>query len=160
MARLAVERYLADAEARLGVDAADALWRRVQTGIVLVEGVRTTPRLSSEPEAGTSAPFTDGIPVSPHELDGGPDRTAFARTSEALLGIFVRKAEASRGLHAASLAKIGGRSLADWLTPEVLARDGHVFLVALAASPIWIKPGVDAESSKLFRVRKPFSSSS
>ena len=155
MARMAIERYLADAEANLGVEAADDLWRRVQIGIVLAEGVRTTPRMAHEPDVVAPAAFTDGVLVSPREIDGWTDGAGLVQSSDALLAILVRKAEASRGLHAATMAKIGGRSLSEWLTPEVLARDGHKFLVALAASPVWIKPGHNAESSKLFRVRAP-----
>ena len=152
MARMAIERYLADAETNLGAAAADELWRRVQIGIVLAEDVRTTPRMAHEPESAEPAAFGDGVLVAPRETDGWTDGVELARTSEALLAIFVRKAEASRGLHAATMAKIGGRSLAEWLTPEVLNSDGHQFLVALAASPVWIRPGQNAESSKLFRV--------
>jgi phage terminase Nu1 subunit (DNA packaging protein) len=63
-------------------------------------------------------------------------------------GIFRSKAAVSHKLHCSSRAKLGRRTLADWLAPDAAAAPHwpRAFLDALASSPPWVHRGRAAQS--------------
>ncbi len=148
MARLAVTSYLESEESKHGPEHADMLWRRVQAGFILADSVRTTPRKFKEPVT-TPPSWDEGIELSEEDLDH-PPLVALTIASTNLLNLFKRKSAATKGLHSAVGARIGGRPISVWLSPEVMEEEGEDFLEVLANSPGWIKPG-DSEGSRLYK---------
>ena len=138
MARLAVESYLdqlgSDEERRIG-------WRRVQSGMVLADGLPTTPWSPIEFERTESGKWSprnvDTAPIPPR-----PDELAVAE-------LFVRKSVAARRMHCPSRLRIQGNTLEEWLDPSNLTISKSInFVRALQTFRPWVKKG-DADSSKL-----------
>jgi hypothetical protein len=97
------------------------LWRRVQAGFILAESLPTTP-------------------------------TPLSRATKRIIELFGRKAVTARPMHASCPAKIGGKggkTLAQWLDPEVYNKHYMDFLQALTDSR-WIVRG-DPKNSKLIQ---------
>ena len=116
-----------------GEEAAHTAWRRVQAGYILSEWLGS---------AGTS---TAEIP---HKVDSMPRDQLESWVGQ----MFRAKAQAAQGIHAACKAKIGGRSLDDWLSPTSLQDEKWQpkFLHALANAKPWIYPG-DIDKSRLLK---------
>ena len=152
MARMAVTSYLEAAERTHGPEVADILWRRVQSGFILADSVRTTPRKLDE-KAITPIGWDEGIPICEEEVDKHSTKPgmSLAECSGKLLTLFQRKAMATRGLHASAVAQIRGRPISVWLTPSVMDEEGEAFIKALANSWVWITPGKPADKSRLYR---------
>jgi hypothetical protein len=135
MAALAVETYLG----RLSGEDQKLAWRRVQAGMVLAEGLPTTPWSPVEfekadgqcrPKAGTPVP-------NPAE--------------RAVASLFVEKSRASRRMHCPSRARIQGQTLESWLDPSsmTLAKSLN-FTRALATYRPFVVAG-DVDSSRLIK---------
>ncbi|KAJ5263965.1 hypothetical protein N7478_011570 [Penicillium angulare] len=116
-----------------GEKAAHTAWRRIQAGYVLSEW------LGSE-----------GIQTADirYKLDSSPCDQLESRICE----IFRAKAQAAQGIHTGCKAKIGGRSLDDWLSLRSLQDEDWQpnFLRALAASTPWVYPG-ESKKSRLVK---------
>jgi hypothetical protein len=154
MARIAVARFLADAERTHGPAASAALWRRVQAGYILADTVRTTPQTFAELAAGATAEpdaWAAGVPLASDDFThaSAQDRSALEAR---LLAVFRGKAHAAQGLHCTAPARIGGRRIGEWLTPAGLdGAQGEEFMRALAGSRAWVRPGRDGHKSRLIR---------
>ncbi|KAF8543485.1 hypothetical protein BDD12DRAFT_726240, partial [Trichophaea hybrida] len=97
------------------------LWRRVQAGFILAESLPTTP-------------------------------TPPSRATNRIIELFGRKAVTARPMHTSCPAEIGGKSgktLAQWLDPDVYNQHCMVFIQALVNSR-WIVRG-DPKNSKLIQ---------
>lgn len=154
MAKQAVEDFLHAAAKEHGPEAADKLWKRVQAGFIMADSVRTTPRTHRELAEGpqdTPKYWDEGIPLARDDLSPsvahGADRDALEAQ---LLDVFRAKAYAANGLHCTAPARIGGKRIGEWLTPESLAGEsGEEFMRALALSRAWLRPGPNSHNSRL-----------
>lgn len=114
-----------------GEEAAQIVWRRVQTGYIFSEW------LGQKDEKATDIPLEyDNIPCDKLEAQ--------------VLKIFSAKAHAAHGLHCGCKAKIKNRSLDDWLDPVKFTNEEwqYDFLRSLSTSKPWIYPG-DSNKSRL-----------
>ncbi|KAE8155291.1 hypothetical protein BDV25DRAFT_135038 [Aspergillus avenaceus] len=93
MAAECVNQYLDHIRDSEGVQAMDHAWKRVQAGFVFCDDVNSS--LSSDPP----------ILVSHTDLE------------VELLDVFASKVNAARGVHCTSKARIGSRTMVDWLNP-------------------------------------------
>lgn len=144
MARLAVEYYLdqldSDEERKVG-------WRRVQSGMVLAEGLPTTPWSPIEFEP------TDSGTWSPRNVRSEPASPA-NREELAVAELFLRKSVAARRMHCPSRLRIQSSTLEEWLDPSNLTLAKSVdFVRALQTLRPWVKKG-DADGSKLVESMK------
>lgn len=164
MARMAVSDFLSSAIDNGATEAEVArLWKRVQSGYVLADSVRTTPRTFKElaEEGPTPDPecWTRGIPLSHEDIYGPFDTNTGASSRDhreklenELLSIFRAKSHAAKGLHCTAPGRIGGKRIGEWLDEEHLEGDGgETFMRALADSPVWIRRGQDSDKSRLIR---------
>ncbi|KAL1791833.1 hypothetical protein ACET3X_009584 [Alternaria dauci] len=133
MAMAAVTNYIELVAEKEGEEAADIVWKRVQAGYILAEGLPTTPEspsLKTQPEE----PF-------PH-----------TNTEAALIEIFAAKSFVAHKIHCNSRLKIGRRSLVDWLEPEAFknAQWQREFLQDLSNCKPWVVKG-NSEKSRLVK---------
>ncbi|WVF71086.1 hypothetical protein IAT40_005883 [Kwoniella sp. CBS 6097] len=135
MARLAVERYLEGVLKRDGPEAMAAIWRRVQAGYILAEGLPTTPASPVEFEE------------IPSEL-GAPHWLPKVQTIEAtpielrLVDTIFRKALAAEKMHCTSKMQIAGSTVEEWLNPSTLTKEKTLaFIRALATKRPFVIPG-------------------
>ncbi|KAJ5094748.1 hypothetical protein N7456_010609 [Penicillium angulare] len=124
-----------------GEKAAHTAWRRIQAGYILSEwlgseGIHTADIRHK----------LDSLPCD--QLESSPCNQLDTRICE----IFRAKAQAAQGIHTACKAKIGGRSLDDWLSLTSLQDENWQpnFLQALAASKPWVYPG-ESKKSRLVK---------
>jgi hypothetical protein len=118
MARLAVETYLESLEG----DERQVAWKRVQAGMVLAEGLPTTPWSPTELEFVDKRyrPKTVPLPPSPLELE--------------VADLFLSKSTAGRGMHCPSRLRIKGLSLEEWLDPRSMTPSKSVDFVRALSS--------------------------
>ncbi|ORY32182.1 hypothetical protein BCR39DRAFT_479396 [Naematelia encephala] len=147
IARAAVDRYLAEVRQREGQEAMERMWRRVQAGVVLADGLQTTPW----------APITFTLDAPSHRWMplAAPAPTAHkvaATDSETrLVTLLGRKASAAEKMHCPSRLLIKGRLIEYWLEPSLYTLDkGLTFVRALAEKKPWVVPG-DTSRSQLVR---------
>lgn len=127
MAFEAVATYLDEVEQTEGAAKRLDAWRRVQAGFILAEGLPTNP----------VSPSRRCLEVkSQTELESSVSR------------IFQAKAPVAHKIHCSSRARIGRKSLVDWLEP--IAFEGlqwqAEFLEALSSSKTWVCQGDSARS--------------
>ena len=120
-------RYLEYVEKHEGEAAMAIAWKRVQAGYLLSKSLPTTPE---------------------------SDSTAKNRppVEAKLLRIFKDKARAAQHVHCGNRAKIGGRSLTQWLAPETFESEVEQteFLASLGGSKPWVFKG-DSNRSRLVK---------
>ncbi|KAJ4990900.1 hypothetical protein SVAN01_03689 [Stagonosporopsis vannaccii] len=136
MAMAAVADYIELVERDEGVEAAQTIWKRVQAGYILAEGLPTTPESPS-------------LKVAKAQPEGHFPRT---ETEAALLDIFAAKAFVAHKIHCNSRLKIGRRSLVDWLEPNAFGDKQWQkdFLHDLGNCKPWVIKG-DSEKSRLVK---------
>ncbi|KAJ9120085.1 hypothetical protein QFC22_002983 [Naganishia vaughanmartiniae] len=147
IARVAVERYLEGIRKRDGQEAIEKMWRRVQAGYILAEGLPTTPCSPKE--------FALSIGLDGHRtwrlaksLTAVADATDVEKRLVDLLG---RKAFAAEKMHCPSRMTIEGQTIEEWLDPQAWnAEKGLSFVRALGEKKPWIYHG-DPSRSKLVK---------
>lgn len=127
MAMQAVIDYMAHVQTADGEAAAQAAWKRVQTGFILSEQLITSPDAQMSDCTGYSGP---------NEFEAK------------VLKIFKAKALVSHKLHCASKVKVKSRKLVDWLNPVAFESEAwqKEFIAALANSKPWVLKGNSAQS--------------
>ncbi|WVQ67481.1 uncharacterized protein L199_005681 [Kwoniella botswanensis] len=141
MARMAVERYLEGIRERDGEEAMENVWRRVQTGYILAEGLPTTPSGPVEFESTVGAGGTTFW--QPRKFPDRPPTPAEAR----LVDVIMRKAGAAEKMHCTSRMKIGNLTVEEWLEPETLTQVKTLsFIRALASKRPFVMPGEPSRS--------------
>jgi hypothetical protein len=147
LARLAVERYLEGVKERDGEEAMQTMWRRVQAGYTLAEGLPTTP--SSPKNFEQVKRECDGTlrwkPVP--EVAVAPASPIETKVAE----LMIRKSEAAAKMHCPSRMTIKGQTIEQWLDPATLTMDKSLsFIRGLGEKRPWVKAG-DAPGSKLIK---------
>ncbi|KAJ9103815.1 hypothetical protein QFC21_002277 [Naganishia friedmannii] len=147
IARVAVERYLEGIRKRDGQEAMEKMWRRVQAGYILAEGLPTTPCSPKE--------FAPSIGIDGHRtwrLAKSLEAAANATTVEKrLVDLLGRKAFAAEKMHCPSRMTIEGQTIEEWLDPHAWnAEKGLAFVRALGEKKPWIYHG-DPSRSKLVK---------
>ncbi|OCF31992.1 hypothetical protein I316_06378 [Kwoniella heveanensis BCC8398] len=136
MARLAVERYLEGVLQRDGPEAMESVWRRVQAGFTLAEGLPTTPASPIEFEQVPSSsidehqwlPKVQSVDATPIELK--------------LVDVIVKKSLAADKMHCTSRMQIAGSTVEEWLDPNTLTKEKTLaFVRALATKRPFVIPG-------------------
>ncbi|WVQ99772.1 hypothetical protein IAU59_006914 [Kwoniella sp. CBS 9459] len=135
MARLAVERYLDGILQRDGLEAMQLVWRRVQAGYILAEGLPTTPSSPVEFEQVPSEfgqyqwlPKVQIVDASPIELK--------------LVDVIFKKSLAADKMHCTSKMQIAGSTVEQWLDPNTLTAEKTLaFIRALATKRPFVIPG-------------------
>jgi hypothetical protein len=145
VARVAVEKYLQGVEARDGEEGLKKAWKRVQAGVVLADGLPTTPCAPREfhkinnsyrPRLPSNAPSTP--PANPTE-------TRF-------VNLLLRKASAAEKMHCPSRMLISGHTLEYWLDPSTISFDKALtFVRGLEGKKPWVVRG-DPGKSKLVQM--------
>lgn len=131
LARVAVERYLEGVEKRDGPEAMAQAWRRVQAGVILADGVPTTPN----------------GPQAIHK----PNTRAASPREQRLVNIIQQKCVAASKMHCPSRVNIQGRTIEQWLDPATFTQaKGLEFLRALGEKRPWVVRG-DSGKSRLVR---------
>ena len=120
--------HVAQTEGRI---AADVAWKRVQAGYVLSEWQSREASLDLRKIKSFGA-------------------GSLTRLESNVLAIFDSKIHAAHRLHCASAARIGGRTLSEWLDPDAFSREEwqHEFIRSLRKSKPWVYPG-DSQKSRL-----------
>ncbi|WVW84310.1 hypothetical protein I302_106344 [Kwoniella bestiolae CBS 10118] len=146
MARMAVERYLEGVRARNGEEAMKNVWKRVQTGYILAEGLPTTP---SGPVEFEPVKSPEGkMYRQPRKPPGGDVPTP---AESRLVEVIMRKANAAEKMHCTSRMKIGLYTVEKWLDPSALTEEKTLsFIRALAAKRPFVIPG-EPEKSRFVR---------
>ena len=121
-----VSKLLAHVESTEGSEAAARVWKRVQAGFCLSSML--------------SCPESASLVAPPNEWN------------KELVDMFKAKSQAGGPAHCASLIKVDGQTLGQWLTPENMASlaGQERFLAALAKMKPWVRPG-DSVNSRLIR---------
>jgi len=133
MARLAVESYLNE----LDGESQRVAWRRVQAGMVLAEGLPTTPWSPIEFER-------MGSRYKPKAVAHPP-----TRAERDIAELFLAKSLAARRMHCPSRLRIAGQTLEEWLDPTTMTASKSVeFTRALSTFRPLVKAG-DIEGSRL-----------
>lgn len=148
LARLAVERYLEGVKERDGEVAMQYMWKRVQAGFTLAEGLPTTPSgpVNFEQVKRDEDGSTRWRAVT--SVKAVPAPTAIEDKVSALM---IRKSEAAAKMHCPSRMTIKGQTIEQWLDPQTLTQDKALaFIRALGEKKPWVKPG-DAAGSKLIK---------
>lgn len=135
MAALAVDTYLE----RFSGEERKLAWRRVQAGMVLAEGLPTTP----------------WSPIAFENIDGSyrpkVDTPAPSASELAVASLFLQKSRAARRMHCPSRARIQGQTLESWLDPSSMTMTKSLeFTRALASYRPFIKAG-EVEQSRLVK---------
>ncbi|WWD03158.1 hypothetical protein V865_001205 [Kwoniella europaea PYCC6329] len=141
MARMAVERYLEGIRERDGEEAMENVWRRVQTGYILAEGLPTTPSgpVEFEPTIGAGGKTF----WQPRKFPDRPPTPAEAR----LVDVIMRKAGAAEKMHCTSRMKISNLTVEQWLDPQTLTQVKTLsFIRALASKRPFVMPGEPSRS--------------
>jgi hypothetical protein len=142
LARVAVERFLEGIRQRDGQEAMEAMWRRVQAGVILADGLPTTPcaprEFKLDPASRVWRPaVSSGTAPAPTLLE------------TRLVALLRRKATAAEKMHCPSRLLIKGNTIEQWLDPLTMtAEKGLDFVRALAEKKPWVVAG-DSLSSKL-----------
>ncbi|KAJ9625680.1 hypothetical protein H2203_004441 [Taxawa tesnikishii (nom. ined.)] len=133
MAMEAAIEYIEHERSIGGEDAAQQAWRRVQAGIILADGLPTTPESPS-----LKKPAVDSFPRNEREAE--------------VVKIFQSKAPVAHKIHCSSRLKIGRHSLVDWLEPNAFASKQWQmdFLEDLSNMKPWVRKG-DSYNSRLIR---------
>jgi len=133
MARLAVESYLSEYEG----ESQKVAWRRVQAGMVLAEGLPTTPWSPIEFEK-------VGSRYRPRAVVPAP-----TRAERDVARLFLAKSTAARRMHCPSRLRVAGQTLEEWLDPTSMTPSKSVqFTRALSTFRPLVKAG-DIEGSRL-----------
>ncbi|KNG90842.1 hypothetical protein ANOM_000984 [Aspergillus nomiae NRRL 13137] len=130
MAAECVIRYLDHVRDSEGTQAMDCAWKRIQAGFVFC--------------GDASSSSTNAVATGPSILTSKPDLEGD------LLNIFASKVNAARGIHCTSKARIGSRTMVDWLEPTSFrSREWQQdFLRNLTDARPWVYKG-DSQKSKL-----------
>lgn len=133
MAMAAVANYIDLVAKEEGEEAAHVVWKRVQAGYILAEGLPTTPESPS-----LKAPQEDPFP-----------RTD---TESALVEVFTAKSFVAHKIHCNSRLRIGRHSLVDWLEPTAFKdpQRQKKFLHDLSNCKPWVIKG-DSSKSRLVK---------
>ena len=138
LARMAVETYLDDVLDRDGQDALDIAWRRVQAGIVLADGLPTTP--SSPIDFDYDHLSKAWRPKPLPNLQGNLVQDEMAE-------LLVTKSGPAQAMHCPSRIKFDGQTVEEWLDPKHCdSARATAFLRALASKKMWVVPGSPSQS--------------
>ncbi|KAH8081181.1 hypothetical protein HD553DRAFT_275432 [Filobasidium floriforme] len=148
LARLAVERYLEGVRERDGEAAMQYMWKRVQAGYTLAEGLPTTPsgpvnfeQVKREEDGSTRWRAVTSSKVVP----------APTPIEDKVAALMIRKSEAAAKMHCPSRMTIKGQTIEQWLEPSTLTSEkALMFIRALGEKKPWVKAG-DAAGSKLIK---------
>lgn len=150
IARVAVERYLEGIRKRDGQEAMEMMWRRVQAGYILAEGLPTTP---CSPKEFEPIKGPDGLPTW-RLLQAASNEDTMASASDVerrLIDLLGRKAFAAEKMHCPSRMTIQGKTIEEWLDPHTwTAEKGLAFVRALGEKKPWVHHG-DPAKSKLVK---------
>lgn len=145
MARIAVERYLEGIRERDGKEAMEVMWKRVQAGFILAEGLPTTPSspIAFEPSTSGGQKTFKPIPAAP---------AAPTLIEKRMAEIFMRKSPAAVKMHCPSRVLIKGQTIEQWLDPNTLTPERALeFLRGLEDKKPWVRAG-DPDGSKLVQM--------
>ena len=135
MARLAVETYLNQLEG----ESQKLAWRRIQAGMVLAEGLPTTPWSPIDFER-------VGSRYKPRAVAQLP-----TRAEQDVAELFLAKSKAARRMHCPSRIRVAGETLEEWLDPNTMTPPKSIeFTRALSTYRPLVKAG-DVEKSRLVR---------
>ncbi|KAK7755617.1 hypothetical protein SLS62_002226 [Diatrype stigma] len=139
MATHAVTRYLDTLRATEGEAAAQKAWKRVQVGYTLSQTLGDPHFSESECSSSTVGPLRFSFPNA--TLDP---------LSTRMIEIFKNKASFSHQFHCQSRVRIGGHTLAEWLSPGMWTHphsQQHLELLSgLVQAKPWIVPGASHKS--------------
>ena len=148
LARLAVERYLEGVRERDGEAAMQYMWKRVQAGYTLAEGLPTTP---SGPVDFEQVRSDDDNSVRWKAVTKSTAIAPATPIEDKVAALMIRKSEAAAKMHCPSRLTIKGQTIEQWLEPSTLTPDKSLaFIRALSEKKPWVKPG-DAAGSKLIK---------
>ncbi|WWD15612.1 hypothetical protein CI109_100034 [Kwoniella shandongensis] len=140
IARASVDRYLEGVRVRDGQKAMERMWRRVQAGVILADGLPTTPW----------APVDFAVDPVTRLWKPVPQKAAVAGATEIesrLVKLLGRKAIAAEKMHCPSRILIKGHTIEYWLAPATFTFDkGLEFVRALAEKRPWVSPGSSPKS--------------
>ncbi|KAK8870095.1 hypothetical protein IAR55_000665 [Kwoniella newhampshirensis] len=140
IARASVDRYLEGVRVRDGQEAMERMWRRVQAGVVLADGLPTTPwapvDFAVDPITRIWKPIPQkAVVVGPTDIESR------------LVKLLGRKASAAEKMHCPSRILIKGHTIEYWLAPATFTFDkGLEFVRALAEKRPWVSPGSSPKS--------------
>ncbi|WRT68138.1 uncharacterized protein IL334_005113 [Kwoniella shivajii] len=141
MARIAVERYLEGVRERDGDQAMHNIWRRIQVGYILAEGLPTTPSGPIEFEPVRKSDSI--IHWQPRSSQTPPVTPAESK----LVNVIVKKAGAAEKMHCTSKMRIGGETVEQWLDPRTISETRALsFIRALATKRPFVVPGDTSRS--------------
>ena len=125
----------------------EVVWKRVQAGFILAEGLPTTP---SSPIAFEPVPSHHTASKSYRPIPAAP---ALSSAIEArMVDIFLRKSPAAVKMHCPSRILIKGYTIEQWLDPSTLTPARALeFLRGLEDKKPWVKAG-DPDGSKLVQM--------
>lgn len=150
IARVAVERYLEGIRKRDGQEAMEKMWRRVQAGYILAEGLPTTPCSPKEFEPVKGSDGLQTWRMVQAAADADPMATA-SDVEKRLIDLLGRKSFAAEKMHCPSRMTIQGKTIEEWLDPHSwTAEKGLAFVRALGEKKPWVHHG-DPAKSKLVK---------
>ncbi|SLM35864.1 PqqC-like protein [Lasallia pustulata] len=128
-----VMAYMEQIRSNHGDRAAQKVWKRIQAGYILSEGLPTAPGCPS-----LKTPAADLFPRNEHEKQ--------------VINIFKAKAPVAHKIHCSSRMKIGRQTLVNWLNPNAfMSRQWQMdFLNDLRSMRPWVSEG-DSRNSKLIQ---------
>ncbi len=145
LARMAVDTFLQDVRRRDGEEAMHSLWRRVQAGVILADGLPTTPCGPVEmqqSENGVWRPAGDQVP-------GAEPPTP---EDERLVALLQRKAVAAHKMHCPSRLQLDGMTIEEWLEPTTFTAEKALsFIRVLSRRRPWVYAG-QPERSKIMQL--------
>jgi hypothetical protein len=148
LARLAVERYLEGVRDRDGEAAMQYMWKRVQAGYTLAEGLPTTP---SGPVDFEQVRSDDDNSVRWKAVTKSTAVAPPSPIEDKVAALMIRKSEAAAKMHCPSRLTIKGQTIEQWLEPSTLTPEKSLaFIRALSEKKPWVKQG-DAAGSKLIK---------
>ncbi|WWC69838.1 uncharacterized protein I206_103781 [Kwoniella pini CBS 10737] len=145
MARLAVERYLEGIRQREGEEVMQVIWKRIQVGYILAEGLPTTPSGPVEFEQ---------VLNNLGQLSWRPRKEvakSATRIEKRLSSLIIKKSRAAEKMHCTSRMKVGNLSIEEWLDPDSIS-EGKVldFLRILSNKRPFVIKG-EPERSRFMR---------
>lgn len=148
LGRLAVETLLEGVRQRDGDEAMQKMWKRVQAGCVLADGLPTTPASPIEHERLPNGRWAPKTAVSPVPTQPCSPASSIER---AMVHLLTRKALAAEKMHCSSRIRIDGWTVEEWLDATTWTdKKGLEFLRALGRKQPWVVPG-DSKQSRLVR---------
>ncbi|WWC88961.1 uncharacterized protein L201_003876 [Kwoniella dendrophila CBS 6074] len=138
MARLAVEHYLKGILERDGFEKMQQIWKRIQLGYLLAEGLPTTPSSPIEFEKNNNNNV-----YQPKDLSLDVTNKPATLSESKMIEIIMKKSKSASKMHCpCNKMKIGQFNLEEWLNPLTITKDKTLtFLRLLSLKKPFVIPG-------------------